>query len=99
MKKLVLFLACGLLISNIVFAQAPKFGHINTRELLSAMPEMTKANSDIETYTKSFQDQLQGMSQEYEKKVKDYQAGEKTMTDAVKEVKEKEIRDLQSRIE
>ncbi|MBN9482483.1 MAG: hypothetical protein BGO70_18045 [Bacteroidetes bacterium 43-93] len=98
MKKLVLFLACGLFITNMAFAQT-KFGHINSQELLNVMPEMTKANTDLDAYTKTFQDQLQSMSAEYEKKVKEYQAGDKTMTDAVREVKEKEIRDLQARIE
>mgnify|MGYP003578692766 CR=1 FL=1 len=99
MKKIVLFLACGLLIGNMAFAQATKFGYIDSRELLKAMPEMTKAEADIQTYAKSFQDQLQTMSQEYEKKAKEFQAGEKTMTDAVKEVKIKEIQDLEGRIQ
>jgi outer membrane protein len=39
------------------------------------------------------------MSKEYQKKMGDYQAQEKTMTDAVKEVKQKEITDLGTRIE
>lgn len=99
MKKIVLFLACGLLIGNMAFAQAQKFGYIDSRELLKAMPEMTKAESDIQAYTKQFQDQLQSMSAEYEKKVKEFQAAEKTMTDAVKEVKVKEIQDLEGRIQ
>ncbi len=98
MKKLVLFLACGLFISNMAFAQA-KFGYVNSAELLKLMPEMKKAEADIQAYTKTFQDQMQSMSADYEKKVKDYQAGEKTMTDAIKEVKVKEIQDLQGRME
>lgn len=99
MKKIVLFLACGLLIGNMAFAQATKFGYIDSRDLLKAMPEMTKAETDIQAYTKQFQDQLQTMSAEYEKKVKEFQAAEKTMTDAVKEVKVKEIQDLEGRIQ
>ncbi len=98
MKKIILFLACGLLIGNAVFAQA-KFGYIDSRELLKAMPEITKANTDVEAYAKTFQDQLQTMGKEYESKAQAFQAGEKTMTDAVKEVKIKEIQDLQGRIE
>lgn len=98
MKKIILFLACGLLIGNAVFAQA-KLGYIDSRELLKAMPEITKANTDVEAYAKTFQDQLQTMGKEYEKKAQEFQAGEKTMTDAVKEVKIKEIQDLQGRIE
>lgn len=99
MKKIVLFLACGFLLSSAVFAQAPKFGYINSAELLQAMPEIKKANDEAESYAKSFQEQLQTMGKEYESKVQAYQASQKTMTDAVKEVKEKEIMDLQNRIE
>lgn len=98
MKKIVLFFAAVIMMGNVALAQ-PKLGYIDSRDLLKAMPEMIKADSNIQLYAKSFQDQLQTMGKEYEKKVKDYQAGEKTMTDAVKEVKAKEIQDLQSRIE
>ncbi|WP_276134669.1 OmpH family outer membrane protein [Polluticoccus soli] len=97
MKKTVLFLACGLLLSSMTFAQ--KFGYINSAELLQAMPEIKKANADAEAYAKTFQEQLQTMGKEYESKVQAYQASEKTMSDAVKEVKVKEIQDLQARIE
>ncbi len=99
MKKIVLFFACGLMISSFAYAQGPKLGYINSRELLEAMPEIKKADSNLQIYAKSFQDQLQQMSKEYEKKGQEYQASEKTMTDAVKEVKVKELQDLQNRIE
>jgi len=99
MKKIVLMLVSGLLIGNIALAQSPKLGYINSRELLEMMPEIKKADSNLQIYAKSFQDQLQQMSKEFEKKGQDYQAQEKTMTDAVKEVKMKELQDLQNRIE
>ena len=98
MKKIVLMIACGLLIGNIAFSQT-KFGHINSAELLKAMPEVTKAETEIQTYAKTFQDQLQPMSKDYQKKIQEFQAGEKTMTEAMKEVKVKEIKDLEARIE
>lgn len=98
MKRIVLMLACGLLIGNFASAQT-KFGHINSADLLKAMPEVTKAETDIQSYAKTFQDQLQTMGKEYEKKVQEFQAGEKTMTEAMKEVKVKEIKDLEARIE
>lgn len=102
MKKLILFLACGLLIGTFSFAQtatAPKFGYINAQELLESMPEAKKADADLQAFAKTYQDQLEAMQKEYQKKVQEFQAGEKTMTEAVKEVKIKEIQDLQSRME
>ena len=98
MKKIVLIVACGLMLGNIAIAQT-KFGHINSAELLKDMPDVTKAESEIQAYAKSFQEQLQTMSKEYETKIQAFQAGEKTMTEAMKEVKVKEIKDLEGRIE
>ncbi|XZF14688.1 OmpH family outer membrane protein [Chitinophagaceae bacterium MMS25-I14] len=100
MKKIALFLAFGLLIgATTLKAQAPKFGYINSQELLQLMPEVAKADTALKAYAKSFQDQLEAMSKEYDKKVQEFQAGEKTMTDAVKEVKYKEIQQLQERMQ
>ena len=48
MKKLVLFLACGLLIGNAAFAQV-KLGYIDSRELLALMPEVRAADSNLQT--------------------------------------------------
>lgn len=98
MKKSVLLLACGLLASSAIFAQT-KFGYINSDELLSVMPEAKKADSSLTLFAKSYQDQLEQMSKEYQKKVQDYQNQEKTMTEAMKEVKVKEIQQLEERIQ
>jgi outer membrane protein len=101
MKKIVIFLACALFSGNIVFAQTEplKIAYINSTSLLSAMPEKAKADSDVAKYAKSFQDQIDIMMKDYQTKGQDYQAKEKTMTEAMKEVKMKEIQDLQNRIE
>ncbi len=100
MKKIVIILACTLLTSSVIYAQAgPKIGWIESAELLQSMPEKAKADSELAHYQKDFQSQIELMMKDYQTKVQQYQAGEKTMTDAMKEVKGKEIQDLQSRIE
>ena len=100
MKKIVLLLACALLTGNIVFGQTTlKIGYVNSAALLQSMPEKAKADSDLAKYAKSFQDQIDIMMKEYQTKGQQYQSGEKTMSDAMKEVKMKEIQDLQARIE
>lgn len=99
MKKIILVVACAVALVSNVQAQNLKIGHINSQELLSMMPEIKKAESDLKVYAKTFEDQLETMSKEYQKKMSDYQAQEKTMTDAVREVKQKEITDLGMRIE
>jgi outer membrane protein len=100
MKKIMIILACSILTSGIVVAQSsPKIGWINSADLLQSMPEKSKADSDIAKYAKSFQEQIDIMMKEYQTKGQQFQANEKTMTDAMKEVRMKEIQDLQNRIE
>jgi len=102
MKKIIIFVACGLLISsNMVFAQSEKLkiGFVNSAVLLQSMPEKVNADSALAKYARSFQDQIEIMMKEYQTKGQHYQQNEKTMTDAMKEVKMKEIQDLQNRIE
>ena len=98
MRKVVLFLACLLVISSAASAQA-KFGYIDSRELLSMMPEVRRADSNLQLFAKSYRDQLEAMGKEYQKKVQDFQGKEKTMTEAVKEVSIKEIQSLEERIQ
>lgn len=97
MKKLILSLAILLTVST-AFAQQ-KIGYINSDELLVSMPEAKKADAEISAYAKTFQDQLSSMQKELETKYKAYEASVKTMTDATKEVKQKELNDLQNRIQ
>ena len=95
-----MILACGLMIGNAVSAQTSlKIGYINSAVLLQSMPEKITADSAVSKYAKSFQDQIEIMMKEYQTKGQTFQANEKTMTEAMKEVKIKEIQDLQNRIE
>lgn len=97
MKKIMIVL--GLLYAGNQVNAQQKIGYINSEELIMAMPEAKKADADITAYAKTFQDQLQAMQKELETKYKAYEAGVKTMTEAMKDVKEKELTDLQNRIQ
>jgi outer membrane protein len=63
------------------------------------MPEYKKANTDMEAFGKTLQDELKKMSEELEKKYNDFQKNEAKMADAIKDLKQKELRDMQSRIQ
>lgn len=98
MKKIVFLLALGITIGFSAQAQK-KFGYINSQELLEKMPEARKADTAMQQYQKTLEDQLRTMATDAQTKFKDYEEKEKTWTDAVKEVKQKELQDLQSRIQ
>jgi len=100
MKKIIFLLALGMTIGFGFSAQAQKkTGYINSQELLETMPEARKADSVLTRYQKDLEEQLKTMAGEYQTKVKAYQDNMKTWSEAVKEVKEKEISDLQNRIQ
>jgi len=87
-----------LLIGTTSFAQNLKFGHINSQELLSLMPERDSAQVVLENYAQQLEDQLETMQVEYNNKVQQYLANQENYTDLIKQTKEQELTDLQERI-
>ena len=93
--KLTLAVVC-VMFSTSLFAQ--KIGRINTQEIIVNMKEYKEANTQMETYAKDLQAQLETIQVEFNNKLQEYQKAETTMTDAVRQLKEKELTDLQNRI-
>ncbi len=76
-----------------------KLGWIVSQDLLNSMPEKVKADSDLSKYAREFQNQIESMMKEYQTKGEALQKSAATLSDAIKEVKVKELQDLQNRIE
>lgn len=53
-----------------VFAQNLKFGHINAMEIVSAMPEYTKAQSELQALNKQLGQDLQRTQEEFNKNIR-----------------------------
>lgn len=84
-------LATALCLGTLSFAQAQsKVAHINTQELIQAMPEMKTARAELETLTKTYQKDLQAMGTEFQNKVKQYdqEAATKTQEENTKRAQE-----------
>ena len=101
MNKLfkVLFLGIALFVMGGVASAQVKIAHVNTAAILNAMPEKAKAEKSLEKYYGELQSQLQTMATEYQNKMQDYEANVATMSNLVKQSKEKEIVDIQNRIQ
>ena len=56
LKKIALVMLLALPMG--VFAQNLKFGHINAQEIITVMPEFTKAQNDIQTLEKQLTAEL-----------------------------------------
>lgn len=101
----VVFLGVGFLIAGNTAGAQQKLGHVNSSELLQAMPEMKVADANFQTFAKTKQTALEQMDAERQKKIVLYQEKMKTVSEANKEAvgKEletlgKEIQDMEKRI-
>ncbi|MBQ0034451.1 MAG: OmpH family outer membrane protein [Bacteroidales bacterium] len=95
MKKLFVILALALP----MLASAQKLGHINTQELFVQMPELNSVKAKMDTLQSMYENQLASMQEEFNKKVQEFQQGQATMTDGVKEFRQQELADLEQRIQ
>jgi len=97
-----IFVVVALVVAGSFHANAQtkaKFGHLNFAELYSMMPGQDTVKTQYESYARDIQTQFSAMQNEYESKLTDYQSNAATMSDIIRETKEKEIIDLQTRIE
>ena len=94
-----LVLAAVLLIggTSIMNAQS-KVAHINTQELVAAMPETKAAQAEIEKLSKTYQVQIQEMGNEYDAKVKRYDAEAATQTDETNQKRMEEVAGIRQSI-
>jgi outer membrane protein len=76
-----------------------KFGHVNSSEILNLMPETKAADSSIQKFILSLENQFKTMEQELNGKITDFKSKESSMADPIRDSKYKEITDLQQRIE
>ena len=102
MRKLVkLTIAlCGVFVLGAATnASAQKFGYIDVNEVLMKMPGLDSVQIKLEKFQNELLGQLEIMQVEQNKKLDEYQKSAGTMSDAVKQDKEKEITNLGQRIQ
>lgn len=76
-----------------------KIGHLNSADILQAMPEFKQMQTDLEKLKEQLTKVLQTMYEDYDKKQKEFQGLDKSTPDAIMEMKLKELQDLQQRIQ
>lgn len=95
MKKLIIAALIALPMS--VFAQ--KFAHVNVNEVITAMPEYTTAQNEMQTTSKQYEDEYNRIQDELRTKFEDYQKNAQTLPEAVRTRRETELQDLQNRLQ
>ena len=96
MKRIIIIAAMALM-SVSAFAQ--KFAYVDFNELVMLMPEMDEARATLEENSKTNEEILMSMYEEYQTKMQQYEQKQATWTPAIRESKEREIMEIQSRLE
>ncbi len=95
MKKIIILLALAMP----MLVSAQKLGHVNTSELFAQMPEVAKIKLQMDTIQSQYENQLAMMQEEFQKKAEDYQKQAASMTDAIRQIREQELQEMQQRIQ
>ena len=80
-------------------ASAQQFGRVNFNELVMLMPEMDQAREVINASQKEAEETYGAMVEEYQTKANQYQQKQSTWTAAIRESKERELMDIQNRLQ
>lgn len=100
MKKFKLLLVAAMLFmgaTTITNAQS-KLAHINTQDLVEAMPEMQAAQSQLEKLQKTYDTEIKAMAKELDTKIKQYGAEADSKTDEENKKRAEEVQGMQNNI-
>ena len=98
MKKFIICALCAIGGFTTANAQA-KFGHVNTQEIIQAMPEFATARADIERLTQQYETDLRQMQEELQRKAEAFEREESTLPETIKTRRNQELQDLYQRIQ
>jgi outer membrane protein len=99
MKQIKTFLiaAIALLGFQNVNAQA-KTAHVDVNELMTKMPAVLDAQNQLKKLSDTYTAEYKTMVEEYQGKLKKYDAEASTVTDAVNQTRQQEVQDMAKRI-
>ena len=97
MKKFIICAICA--ICGFTTANAQKFGHVNSQEIIQVMPEFTKARADIEALTKQYEADLKSMQDELQKKADAFDKEQATLPDNIKQRRQTELQEMYQKIQ
>jgi outer membrane protein len=98
MKKLIIYAICAICGFTTANAQG-KFGHVNTQEIMQALPEVTKVQTDMKALQDQYEADLKSMYDELQKKGEAFEKEQATLPENIKQRRQQEIIDMQQKIQ
>ena len=77
-------------------AQA-KFAHMNSQDVITVMPEFTKAQADLEALSKQYTEEMQRSEQEFNRKYQELIQQQDSLPKNILERRQKEVQDMAQR--
>ncbi len=96
--KTLLIAAIFILGANQTINAQTKVAHVEVSDIMSKMPAMLDAQKQLEKLSTTYDADYKKMVEEYQTKLKKYEAESATVTDAVNGERSKEVQDMQKRI-
>jgi len=100
MKQIKTLLIAAILIlgANQTISAQTKIAHVDVNEIMAKMPAMLDAQKQLEKLSTTYDADYKKMVEEYQAKLKKYEAEAATVTEAVNGERSKEVQDMQKRI-
>ena len=98
MKKLIICAICAICGFTTANAQG-KFGHVNTNEIIQAMPEYNKAKTEIDALQQQYEADLKSMQDELQKKGEAFDKEQATLPENIKQRRQTELQEMYQKIQ
>ena len=95
MKKIILMLM--LCAPMTMFAQ--KFGKVNTQTIMNTLPDVAKANGELEALRKQKENEMKGMQDELSRKSQEYEKSKSSMNPSKQKETEEELQGLYQKMQ
>ena len=100
MKQIKTLLIAAMLVlgANQTINAQTKTAHVDVSEIMTKMPAMLDAQKQLDKLSTTYDGEYKKMVEEYQGKLKKYEAEAATVTEAVNGARSKEVQDMQKRI-
>ena len=97
MKKIIIALFAVLGVATSVSAQ--KFGHVDTQAIMQSLPEVTKANGELQATAQQYENELKTMQDEIQRKAEEYDKQKATMNATQQQAAEQDLQTLYNKLQ
>ena len=98
MKKFIICAICAICGFTTANAQG-KFGHVDTQSIIQAMPEYSKAESEIKALQSQYEADLKSMQDELQKKGEAFDKEQASLPDNIKQRRQQELQEMYQKIQ